>query len=395
MAQNMNRKEWLKSTGTFLAGGLGFAAMPGTMVAAKSLSNKPFRAVTPSRRFISDEEFERQVVPTDLKARLFANENPFGPSEKAKEAIRSSIDGSYQYAVRQIGSLSEKIADHENIVPEQILMAAGSSPLLLAAALHFSQKGNIVTAEPSYADLPESAENLGGEVRWIPLTDEYKLDLDEMEAAVDENTSLVYICNPNNPTGTVLNHEELESFCKRVSETAPVFIDEAYIDYLDEPDQNSMIRLVNEGYDVMIARTFSKLYGFAGLRVGYLVASEEMVETLMPYTPGPFSISATSLAAAEATYLEEAYMAEAKAKTVESKEFLMQTLADEGYTPIPASANFAMFPIIMDGERFITEMMKRGVGIRSWAFEGKHWCRVSIGTMEQMEYFADAFKQIS
>ena len=395
MAHRMNRKEWLKSTGTLLAGGLGLATLPTNLLQARPFSKKPFRAVTPSRRFISDEEFERQVIPTDLKARLFANENPFGPSEKAKEAIRNSIDGSYKYAVRQIGSLTKKIADHENVVPEQILMSAGSSPLLLAASLHFSPKGNIVTGEPSYADLPESAEDLGSEVRWIPLDNEYKLDLDAMEAAVDENTSLVYICNPNNPTGTVLNHEELESFCKRVSEKTTIFVDEAYIDYLDEPDQNSMIRLVNEGHDVMVARTFSKLYGFAGLRVGYLVASEEMVETLMPYTPGPFSISATSLAAAEATYLEKDYMAEAKTKTQESKEFLMQTLAEEGYTPIPSSANFAMFPIIMDGERFISEMMKRGVGIRSWAFEDKHWCRVSIGTMEQMEYFADAFKQIS
>lgn len=395
MAHAMNRKQWLKSTGTLLAGTLGLATMPTGMVRGKSLLPKKYRPITSSRRFVSDAEFEKYLAPAELKARLFANENPFGPSESAKQAIRNSIDKSYQYAMRNVGALSQKIADYENITTKQVLPAAGSSPLLLASAVHFSQKGNIITGEPSYTDLPRSAEEMGAEVRWIPLDDEYKLDLQAMESAVDENTSLVYICNPNNPTATVLDPSELESFCKRVSTKVPVFIDEAYIDYLDEPDQNSMIHLVSEGYDVMIARTFSKLYGFAGLRVGYLVAQEEKIKTLSPYTSGAFSISATSLAAAEATYMEKTYMADVKNQTTDSKAFLMQTLSQEGYSPIPSSANFVLFPIHMDGERFIMEMRKRGVGVRSWAFEGKNWCRVSIGTMEEMEYFADAFKQIS
>ncbi|WP_234571223.1 pyridoxal phosphate-dependent aminotransferase [Rhodohalobacter sp. 614A] len=395
MAHKMNRKEWLKSAGTVMAGGLGFAALPIGLLNGRSKMNKPLRPITSPRRFISDEEFGRQMMPPEIKARLFANENPFGPSEKAKQAIRDSIDGSYRYAMREIGMLSGKIAEYEQLPSENLMFAAGSSPLLLAASLHFSQLGNIVTGEPSYADLPESAESFGAEVRWIPVNDEYKLDLQAMEAAVDENTSLIYICNPNNPTGTSLEAGELESFCKRVSEKTPVFIDEAYIDYLDEPDKNSMIHLVKEGYNVMIARTFSKLYGFAGLRVGYLVASEEMIETLAPYTPGPFSISATSLAAAAATYMDEEYMSDAKAKSAASKDFLLQTLKQEGYSPIPSDTNFVLFPIHMDGERFIMEMRKRGVGIRSWAFEGKTWCRVSIGKMEEMAFFADAFTQIS
>lgn len=395
MAQAINRKEWLKSTGTLLAGGLGLAAIPTGMIRGKVLSKTSNRLVTSSRSFISDEEFGKQFAPAKLKARLYANENPFGPSENAKQAIRDSIDGSYQYAMRNIGTLSQKIAEYENLTTRQVMPAAGSSPLLLAAAVHFNQKGNIITGEPSYADLPRSAEEMGGEVRWIPLDDEYKLDLKAMESAIDENTSLVYICNPNNPTATVLDATELESFCKRVSQKTPIFIDEAYIDYLDEPDQNSMTHLVAEGYNVMIARTFSKLYGFAGLRVGYLVAQEDAIKTLSPYTSGGSSISATSLAAAEATYLEREYIDDVKNKASESKEFLMQTLAREGYSPIQSSTNFTLFPIHMDGKRFIMEMRKRGVGVRSWAFEGKNWCRVSIGTMEEMEYFANAFKQIS
>lgn len=391
----MNRKEWLKSSGALLAGGI--SVLSTGFVPTLKKSRKFGRDITSTRRFISDQEYF-QLFPQikDLKARLMANENPFGPSPKAKEAIRGAIDYSYQYSIGTQEELITKIATHENINPKKIYLSAGSSPVLLAAAIYFSKENsNIITGEPSYADLPSKAEEFGTEVRWVPLTPEYTLDLKAMEAKVDENTSLVYICNPNNPTATVLDTAELKDFCKRVSKKTTVFVDEAYIDYLDNPDEASMISLVSEGYNVIVARTFSKVYGFAGLRVGYMIADEHMIKKLEKYSKGGMSISATSLAAATAAYLDMDYIHEVKTKNNESKDYLYSVLKKEGYTPIPSSANFVMFPIHIEGKRFLQEMLKRGVAVRSWAFNNQDWCRISIGKMNEMEAFAQAFHQIS
>src|SRR5690606_18719215 len=155
----------------------------------------------------------------------------------------------------------------------------------------------------------------------IPLTADFKLDLDAMEKAIDDTTVLVYLCNPNNPTGTTLDPVQLKAFCQRVSSKIPVFIDEAYIDYLENPEEASMISLVKDGYNVMVTRTFSKLYGFAGLRVGYMVAPPEILKLLNPYSIGARSISATSANAALAAYQDTEFLQSALKGTQESKEF--------------------------------------------------------------------------
>ncbi len=277
------------------------------------------------------------------------------------------------------------------------MLSAGSSALLLAAGSYFSQKpgSNIVTGDPSYDDLPSKATRL--QTKWVkvPLTADYKLDLDAMEKAIDGNTSLVYICNPNNPTATVLDIEKLKSFCDRVSSRVTVFIDEAYIDYLPDPRAASMMGAIAAGKNIIVARTFSKLYGFAGLRVGYIVAQPDMIKKLSLYTEGPNSLSATSIQAALASYQDQEFLQAALQKTLASKNYLYSVLKKEGYDYIPSSANFVMFPLKMDGSKFVEEMNKRGVGIRQWKFIGKEWCRVSIGRMDEMEAFAAAFKELS
>ena len=267
---------------------------------------------------------------------------------------------------------------------------------LLAAAMYYSKDGgNVVTGDPSYDDLPDKAEDFKAKLIKVPLTADYKLDLDAMEKAINTDTKLVYICNPNNPTATVVDTEKLRSFCERVSAKVPVFIDEAYIDYLDDPKAASMMDCVRKGQNVIIARTFSKLYGFAGLRVGYAVGQPATIRALGNYTNGIMSISVTSLSAAVAAYNDFEYLHEAKAKTQASKKFLYEVLEKEGYTYIPSAANFVMFPIKMDSNKFGLEMFKRGVAIRTWKFSGKEWCRISLGTMEEMQEFAKAFREIS
>lgn len=389
MSNNINRRNLLKA-GIFMAGGLPLASS-----FFNELSASPINSCS-TDAFLSDAEFELTAPPA-LKARLFANENPFGPSPKAKKAVEDALAQSYQYPFSYARELAQKIADFEGLKPEHIMLSAGSSALLLAAGSYFSQKpgSNIVTGDPSYDDLPSKATRL--QTKWVkvPLTADYKLDLDAMEKAIDGNTSLVYICNPNNPTATVLDIEKLKSFCDRVSSRVTVFIDEAYIDYLPDPRAASMMGAIAAGKNIIVARTFSKLYGFAGLRVGYIVAQPDMIKKLSLYTEGPNSLSATSIQAALASYQDQEFLQAALQKTLASKNYLYSVLKKEGYDYIPSSANFVMFPLKMDGSKFVAEMNKRGVGIRQWKFVGKEWCRVSIGRMDEMEAFAAAFKELS
>ena len=153
--------------------------------------------------------------------------------------------------------------------------------------------------------------------------------------------------------------------------------------------------LVAKGHNVMVARTFSKLYGFAGLRVGYMVAQTPMLEAFKPYSKGGRSISATSGSAALASYNDTEFLQDALKKTTESKEYLYKVLKKQGYDYIPSSTNFVLFPIKMDGKKFTEEMMNRGVSVRFWKFSDKDWCRVSIGLMDEMKAFEEAFVQIA
>lgn len=390
MANSINRRNWIK-TSALMAGGLALASGTINKLAAMPVIKKLGLTVKP----VTDQTAILEAPPT-LKARLLANENPFGPSAAAKKAIVDSLDTSYQYAFMQMSVLTGKIAAFEGIKPTNIMMDAGSSALLLAAAMHFSKGGkNIITGDPSYDDLPTHAKLHGGQWVKVPLTKEFKLDLDAMEAKVDDNTGLVYICNPNNPTATVVDTDKLKAFCERVSKKTMVFVDEAYIDYLPDPQGTTLIGGVKAGQNIIVARTFSKLYGFAGLRCGYIVAQPETIHALSIYTGGAFNLSATTLAAGTAAYQETDYMQDAKKKMEASKEYLYSVLKKEGYEYIPSSANFVMFPLKMEGNKFSNEMFKRGVGIRIWKVNGLDYCRVSIGRMDEMEAFADAFKQLS
>jgi histidinol-phosphate aminotransferase len=391
----ITRRQLLRR-GALLAGGLPFAGSLLDKVQASPLISSPMSS---SIAYPEETWTEREVLlntPVALKARLNANENPFGPSDKAKKAILEALPTSYQYPFRAMGDLTQKIADFEKVKQENILMASGSSPLLMAAALYYGKPGgNVVTGDPSYADLPSKAERMG--VKWVkvPLTTDYKLDLDAMEKAIDANTGLVYICNPNNPTATVVDTAKLKDFCERVSKKVTVFIDEAYIDYLPDPQGTTLIPMVNSGANIIVARTFSKLYGFAGLRIGYVVTQPETIKKLSLYTEASMSITATTLQAAIASYQDREFLDAALKKTLASKDYLYEVLKKEGYTYVPSSTNFVLFPIKMEGRQFTDEMMKRGVGVRFWKFNNKEWCRVSIGRMDEMEAFAAAFKELS
>jgi histidinol-phosphate aminotransferase len=386
MASSMNRRTWLRNT-ALLTGGV-------SLLSGKwnSLFAEPHRVVNSCS---TDYELARHVPP-ELKARLFANENPFGPSDKAKKAVIDALNSSYQYPFFSIDTLNKKISGYEGLDKGMVMLGAGSTPLLHAAALYYTRNGgNVISGATSYEDLPEKAQALGAKWIKVPMTEDGKLDLDAMEKAVDSNTKLIYICNPNNPTGTIVDNNKLRAFCDRVSPKTMVFIDEAYIDYLPNPDESTLISNVKKGQNILVARTFSKLYGFAGLRIGYIVGQAQTIKALEPYSTSFFCMSAPAIDAALVAYQDKEFLKGALQKTLASRDFLYKTLKDEGYSYIPSNTNFVLFPIKMDSERFATELFKRGVGVRPWKLNGKDHCRISIGRMDEMQAFASAFKEIS
>ena len=389
---SLSRRQWLK-TSTLASGSI--ALLGGNLTSLIAAPSKSTGYV--SKTFTISEEELLLSAPSVLKARLSSNENPFGPSDNAKKAIQEAIDGSFRYARTTVRELTDKIASYEGVNSDQLILSAGSGPILSAAACYFGLTGgSIISADPTYDNIPEDAEAYY-KTKWVkvPLTSDYKHDLDAMEKAIDSSTVLVYICNPNNPTGTVLDTAKLKAFCERVSKKVPVFVDEAYIDYTADPDATTLIDCVKKGQNVMVARTFSKLYGFAGLRMGYMVAQPETIKKMAPYLRGARSISATTVNGAIAAYQDKGFLRDALEKTEVSKQYLYSILKKSGYEYIPSSTNFVMFPIKMDGKQFTDEMMKLGVSVRFWKFNDQDWCRVSIGTMDEMKAFEEAFIQIA
>ena len=390
----INRRNWLK-TGVLTAGGLAvapyfsFGEMPRAPLKldfqGNALYSPFFKEYLPSVPF---------PTPKTLLAKLNANENPYGPSPKAIEALKDVATKGNRYAWTELFDLIDKIAKEEGVDPKNIMMGPGSSDLLEKTAMVlFMNGGNVVSADPSYMSLVRVAEATGASWKAVPLKD-WAHDLKAMEAAIDSNTKLVYICNPNNPTGSMTDSAELVDFCARVSEKVPVFVDEAYMGFLEDGAKQSMVSLINKGKDVIIARTFSKIHGMAGLRVGYIVAQEFTLDKIQKITRGGMGIAYTSIFAAMASMDDLEFQNKSRKLNAEAREYVYKSLKKLGYDYVSSSTSFILFPIEMEGKAFLDKMTALGVGVRAFQFMDKNWCRVSMGTLDEMKVFAGALEKV-
>lgn len=381
---SINRRDWLRAS---MLSGLGLAAAPAAYC-------EPWLDMA--------ETASLPILPpkgSKIKARLSANENPYGPSPKALKAISEAASDGFLYPMQYGAQLRKMIAEQEGVSEEQILLSPGSGSLLVAAGMYYANLkpgGSIIAADPTYEQLMRAAVQHG--IKWekVPLTSgTYDHNLAEMEKRISDNTNLVYVNNPNNPTGITIDPVALRAFVDRVSAKKPVFVDEAYIHYTSDPTKHSVIENVRKGQNVLVARTFSKIYGMAGLRMGYLVGQPDTLAAVSKWGGGPGGLTMTTIRAALACYQDEEFIKYSLSKGLEAREFLYQTLKQNGYTYLPSGTNFVLFPIRTTGEEFTGKMMEQGVSVRQWKFDGQHWCRVSLGTMPQMQAFADSLKVIS
>ena len=326
---------------------------------------------------------------------LRSNENPYGPPPEAAKAFQNEVFKGNRYAWNTLKELEAKIVKNEGVTPDQILMGPGSSDLLEKVAMvFFSEGGNVVSADPSYMSLIVVAKSVGGEWKSYKLLDDAQHDLDAMEAGVDENTKLVYICNPNNPTGSITDAKKLKEFCRRVSKKVPVFVDEAYIELSKNGIKDSMNSLVAEGENVIVARTFSKIHGMAGLRIGYVIGKKETLERISEITRGGMGITGPTIAAASTSLDNDAFLIDCKAKITEARDYTMSYLKANKFSYLPSETNFIIFEISMDGEKFLEKIYGKNVAVRAFKFWDKNWCRVSIGTLDEMKAFTNAISEI-
>ncbi len=394
MKTKLNRRDWLKR-GTLTAAGI----MAAPYLAQGAFSNRSIALDTqgnlPYTPFFKEYLPNAVDKPVELLAKLNANENPYGPSPMAVEAIKKYASKGNRYAWKELYSLMDKIALKEAVKQENIMMGPGSSDLLEKTAMVLFQKGgNIVSADPAYMSLIKVAEATGATWKPVPLKKDWSHDLAGMEAAIDADTKMVYICNPNNPTASMTDHTELVDFCKRVSDKVPVFVDEAYMGFLEDGDKKSMVSLINEGKNVIIARTFSKIQGMAGIRVGYIVAQKATLDIIQKITRGGMGISLPSVHAAMASMDDIAFQTKSRTLNKECRDYVCKNLERMGFEYIPSSTSFIIFPIEMEGKGFLEKMTAEGIGVRAFDIMNKNWCRVSMGTMDEMKLFTAALEKV-
>ncbi|WP_373549579.1 histidinol-phosphate transaminase [Haliscomenobacter sp.] len=361
---HIDRRNWLKQLGIGVSG-IGLANFE--------------TLVTPTADFF-------ESVVGDSPINLNSNENPYGPSPLARAAMAKSINSSNRYNWQLTSDLVEVLAKKNKVSAKNILIGAGSTEIIdLVVRLSASTKGNLVTANPSYDNWIPTAKKLGLQAIKVPLNANKELNLEAMLQAINSDTRLVYVCNPNNPTGTICEYNKLLNFIHEASKKAIVLVDEAYLDFSKE---QSLGPLVVGNKNLIVAKTFSKLYGLAGARIGYAIGEATTLEQLgglQSWVSG--SISVVSAAAALASLTDEKFMAETSALNEQVKKYTIEQLKQLNLACIPTHANFVYFSLENYKQDYFQKLSSNKIiGTRIYEEAGQ-WTRITIGTREEMERF--------
>jgi len=333
-----------------------------------------------------------QVEIPPGQIRLMFNENPYGPSPKALAEVAKILPKTAYYPGAIEDDLMGLFMARHQLDREQVFLASGSNEGLQAAMMAFGKHGKVISPALTYSDHLNYAEKLGVVVHRMPLRDDMAIDLEAMARAVDDSVSLVYLCNPNNPTGMAIDGDELRSFCREVAPRVPILIDEAYNELTDKPDYTSMVDLVRGGGNILITRTFSKIFGMAGLRVGYGMGHPDLVsvvnDNVMAWRNG------VGLYAAYHSYLDEDFVAFSRDKILQGREMVNATFRRHGIEPLPSQTSFVYADIERDADVFKAEMAARNVKIRGIYAGYDTYSRVSMGRIEELQIFDRIFSEV-
>lgn len=382
MADTISRRRFVGGLAAAV-GGMGvLPALPSA--AARAQAPRPTRA----RGRMTIEEY-------DAAAKLAYNENPHGPSPSVIEAMTTAARFQARYNYPD-NSVLDEIAAHHGVTRENILLGAGSAEILDVVGRTFLQGGRkVIGVEPTFGSVYEYASGVHAESIILPLRDDYTQDIPALVRATRRNhrdAGFVYLCTPNNPTGIVVTKGEVRELLDGIPDDVPVLVDEAYHHYVEHPEYATAIPYVKEGRPVIIARTFSKIYGLAGMRLGYAVAPKGLIDRMRPHATS--SINAMVKWAGAAALKDTAAMERVRATTLQLRKRTVAELGTLGFEVLPSETNFFMVHMKKDIGPVIEAFRGRGVLVgRVFPPMTRH-LRVSIGTESEMDRFLTAFRQL-
>ena len=338
---------------------------------------------------------QQEADEYDALAKLHFNENPYGPSESVLEAMTQAFKYSMRYGYPD-GGIVAAIAEHHGVNEENILLGAGSGEILEVVGLTYLEHDKkVVGVEPSYSSVYRHASGIDAEAIKLPLLDNYRQDIPALIDATRKHyrdVGFVYLCNPNNPTGRTVTKDEVRQLLDGIPEDVPVLIDEAYHHFVEDPAYATSIPYVLEGRQVIVTRTFSKLFGMAAMRIGFGIAPPRVIQRMRPYSTGSVNALAKwgAVAALEDTQAQE----RVRRVTLELRKKTTSELESLGYSVIPSETNFFMVHTGRPVQQVRAEFRKRGVAVgRPFPPMLEH-LRVSVGNEEEMGRFMTAFREI-
>lgn len=324
--------------------------------------------------------------------RMNLNENAYGMSDRVKQVLMEDVADNYMYQDFYAVDIRKKLAARYGLTPDHILIGSGSSAVIDMLGEVFINYGDeIVYCAPSYEAFPDMVSDNGGVRVEVPLTKDYKFDLDGMLAAVTDKTKMVIVVNPNNPTGTYVPSAEVEAFVRKLPSHVLAVVDEAYCEYVDEPGHYSLIDMIRKGYDkpMIVLRTFSKVYGLAGLRIGYAAADPLIIDEMMKACQA-WNVSRIATLAAEIALDDQDYVREIRARNIKNRAFLSQRLKDLGCFVVEPAANFIYFDTHRDAKAVAQKLAERKILIGA----PSTFNRVTVGREDQNAAFLAAMKEV-
>jgi histidinol-phosphate aminotransferase len=323
--------------------------------------------------------------------KLASNENPLGPSPKALAALRGALESAHLYPDGGGYYLREALAARLGCTKDQIILGSGSNEIIEFLGHAFLNRGDdVIASEHAFIAYKLVAAVFGARTIEVPSPD-LRHDLDGMIAAITPKTRLIFVANPNNPTGTLASQEEIDRFVDRVPENIIIVFDEAYFEYLDDPPDT--LRFVRAGRNVAVLRTFSKIQGLAGLRVGYGIARPELIQVLQK-TRQPFNVNGLAQAAALAGLADDEHRRETKRITDEGRAYLQGQFEAMKLPFVPSVANFVLVKV-GDGVGTFRKLLERQIIVRALkGYNLPEWIRISVGTMEQNRRCIAALREV-
>ncbi len=363
------------------------------MFRAYDIVRPSVKRITPYSPGKSSDEVTRELGIAEI-TKLASNENPLGPSPKAVEAICAAAAGVGVYPDPLCTELTNLLARHLGVLPDNILIGRGSDEILHMLGLAFVAEGdNVVYSQFPFAMYPITACLQAATMTEVPAWG-FDHDLDAIARAITDRTRLVFIGNPCNPTGTIVSAEQVDLFMSRVPETAVVVFDEAYFEYVDDPDYPDSLAYVRRGRKVAVLRTFSKVYALAGLRIGYGICGRAVADALKQVRE-PFNVASLAQVAAIASLNDADQLARSRKMVFDGKAYLYEQFEQMGLQYVPTQANFVLVDTGVDSRAVFDGLMRRGVTVRTGDIFGlQNWIRVTIGTREQNERFIAALGSV-